>query len=85
VGVFHPYYTHDEVVEEMGVRVPRAVTNNTQWDDRCLLVFRGGDRMVGWVTVSRTVAECWPDEGTGMHSPEEARFEADSLRPTASN
>jgi hypothetical protein len=30
--VFHPYYPHDEVVEEMGVRVPRAVTNNTQWD-----------------------------------------------------
>lgn len=85
VGVFHPYFPHDAVVEEMGVRVPQAATNNTQLDDRCLLVFRGDDRMVGWTTVNRTVAECLPDEGTGVHSPDEARFVADSFGSPASD
>ena len=85
VGVFHPYYSHDGVVDEMGVRVPRGVTNNTQLESYCLLVFRGGDRMVGWTLVSRNVAECSTDGGTGVHSADEARFGADTFRPPASN
>lgn len=83
VGVFHPYFTHDGVVEEMGVHVPHVVTNNTQLEGHCLLVFRRDDRMVGWTTVRRNVAECRPDEGTGVHSRDEARFVADSFEPAA--
>jgi hypothetical protein len=84
-GVFHPYYSHDAVVEEMGVRVPRGVTNNTQLESYCLLVFRGEDRMVAWTSVSRNVAECSVDGGTGVHSADGARFEADTFRPAANN
>ncbi len=83
VGVLHPYYRHESVVEDMGVRAPRAVTNNTQWDHHGLLVFRRGDRMVQWSTVHRAVAECWPGESTGVHTPAEARFAADAFRPIA--
>jgi hypothetical protein len=85
VGVFHPYYSHDGVVDEMGVRVPRGVTNNTQLESYCLLVFRGGDRMVAWTSVSRNVAECSVDGGTGVHSAAEARFGAGTFRPAANS
>jgi hypothetical protein len=78
-------YSHDGVVDEMGVRVPRGVTNNTQLESYCLLVFRGGDRMVAWTLVSRNVAECSVDDGTGVHSADEARFGADTFRPAAND
>jgi hypothetical protein len=85
VGVFHPYYSHDEVVDEMGVRVPRGVTNITQLESYCLLVFGAEDRMVAWTSVSRNVAECSADGGTGVHPADEARFGADTFRPAARN
>ncbi|MFA9444593.1 hypothetical protein [Egicoccus sp. AB-alg6-2] len=85
VGVFGPYTPHEKVVEQMGVRVPRGVTNNTALESSCLLVFRGGDRMVAWTTVGRNAAEGFGDEVTGVHSSDEARFEADSFMPVTSN
>jgi hypothetical protein len=83
VGVFHPYYPHDAIVEEMGVPVPRAVTNRVQSQDtHCLLVFRSGDAMVGWTALHRDVATCWPeDAGPGPYAPSEARFAAESFTP----
>jgi hypothetical protein len=83
VGVFHPYYPPDAIAEEMGVPIPRAVTNQVQSQDTyCLLVFRRGDAMVGWTVLHRDVATCWPeDAGPGPYPPSEARFAADSFTP----
>jgi hypothetical protein len=85
VGVFHPYYPHDGIVGQIGVPVPRGATNNLQnFEGSCLLVFRDGDRMAGWTTMQRGVAECWPGEADSVYSPHEARFAADALRPVSS-
>ncbi len=85
VGVFHPYYPHESIVDQMGVPVPRGATNNLQnFESYCLLVFRDGDRVAGWTTVQRGVAECWPGEADGVYSPDEARFAADALTPVPS-
>lgn len=85
VGVFHPYYPHESIVEQMGVSVPRGATNNLQnFEGYCLLVFREGDHVAGWTTVNRGVAECWPGESDGVYSPDEARFAADALSPVPS-
>ena len=85
VGVFHDYYPRERVLEEMGIRVPRGVTNNTVLEGNCLLVFRRGNRMVEWTSVSAYVAECWPHDrsGSGVYTPHEARFGADSFEPVA--
>ena len=82
VGVFSPYYPHDDIVDEMGVDVPAAVTNHLQYESHCLLVFREDARMVAWTIVSRRVASC-DFEATGPFTPAEARFRGDALVPVA--
>jgi hypothetical protein len=81
VGVFGPYYPHDAVVEVMGVRVPRGATSNLHYDERCLLVFRRGDRVAAWTVVSRDVADCTGEASGQLYTPDHARFSGDRLYP----
>jgi hypothetical protein len=81
VGVFGPYTPHDTIVEDMGVRVPKGASNNLLYDERCLLVFRRGDRIAAWTVVARDVAECADDASRRLYSAERARFGGDRLAP----
>jgi hypothetical protein len=81
VGVFGPYYSHEEVAERMAVRVPQGATNNLLYDERCLLVFRDEGRMAAWTVVSRDVAECAAEASGQLYARDEARFRGDHLSP----
>ena|SRR3712207_4669493 len=79
VGVFAPYYPADAIEEDMGVAVPRSVTNWTQYDSHCLLVFRAGDRVAGWTRVETKVAQCADELSGRVYSDGEARFQGNAF------
>lgn len=81
VGVFGPYYPADAINEDMGIAVPRSVSNWSQYESHCLLVFRAGDKVAGWTRVERSVAECADDLSGRVYPAEEARFRGDAFAP----
>ena len=81
VGVFGPYYPRKDIIADMGIDVPTSVTNWTDFEGNCLLVFRGGNEMVAWTLVERSVAECDGKLSGRVHPRADARFRGDAFRP----
>lgn len=81
VGVFGPYHPREGILEKIEVDVPVSVTNWTDFEGSCLLVFRAGDRMAAWTLVERDVADCSGRSNGRVFNRDQARFRAGSFSP----